>query len=330
MDRNELKEKAKKQIILAVIAGALLLLADLAVSMSNDGIEIKSSGGKSYMARPAEGEKAGNIYFRVEVQGDKEVFKKNVAVKLSPYGEVSRENNDEDSLKKEMTQEEQVDRQLKEIVNGFNENTEIKAVRLPDRLESGEKISWEKERSGNTAIITIFTMLTAALIYKNRFKALEKKQQMERDSVIRQLPEFVNRLVLLLNAGLVLNSAFEKSVEESIAFKNGEKDYFYSRMKDIYLTVSRANGSMYKEFRDFAKASGVKEVMRISNIINDNIHKGVELTQKLQAESELLWMNRKKSCEEKGRLAETKLTLPLMIFLMVLIVITVCPALLEL
>ncbi len=44
----------------------------------------------------------------------------------------------------------------------------------------------------------------------------------------------------------------------------------------------------------------------------------------------MLWLERKKSCEERGRLAETKLTLPLMIFLMVLIVITVAPALMEL
>ena len=73
----------------------------------------------------------------------------------------------------------------------------------------------------------------------------------------------------------------------------------------------------------------MKELVRISNIINDNVNKGVELTAKLQAESEMLWLNRKKSCEERGRLAETKLTLPLIIFLMVLIVITVAPALLE-
>ncbi|MFQ7012468.1 MAG: hypothetical protein ACLRTA_08070, partial [Clostridia bacterium] len=58
--------------------------------------------------------------------------------------------------------------------------------------------------------------------------------------------------------------------------------------------------------------------------------KGTGLTEKLQAESEILWMNRKKNCEERGRLAETKLTLPLVIFLLVLIVITIAPALLEL
>ncbi|MBQ3184719.1 MAG: hypothetical protein IJB54_01905, partial [Firmicutes bacterium] len=68
----------------------------------------------------------------------------------------------------------------------------------------------------------------------------------------------------------------------------------------------------------------------VSNIIEDNVNKGTELTGKLRSESDMLWMDRKKKCEEMGRLAETKLTLPLMLFLIVLIVITVAPALLEL
>ena len=93
---------------------------------------------------------------------------------------------------------------------------------------------------------------------------------------------------------------------------------------------------MNREFREFARAhrsaggDTAKELMRISNIISDNISKGVELTDKLQRESETLWLNRKRDCEERGRLAETKLTLPLTFFLLVLIVITVSPALLEL
>ena len=94
--------------------------------------------------------------------------------------------------------------------------------------------------------------------------------------------------------------------------------------------MKTANGSMYRELREFARKSGIKELIRVANIICDNVSKGTGLTEKLQAESEILWMNRKKNCEERGRLAETKLTLPLVIFLLVLIVITIAPALLEL
>ena len=74
----------------------------------------------------------------------------------------------------------------------------------------------------------------------------------------------------------------------------------------------------------------VSELMRVSGIIADNINKGAELNQKLERESEQLWLSRRLHAEEQGRLAETKMTLPLAIFLCVLIVITVAPAMLQL
>jgi hypothetical protein len=128
---------------------------------------------------------------------------------------------------------------------------------------------------------------------------------------------------------MVLNSALEKTIEESRVFE-AKNDYFSEKMEEMYSLVKNANGSMQQELRSFAKESGVKELMRISNIVSDNINKGVELAQKLQNENELLWIARKKSCEERGKLAETKLTLPLVIFLAVLIVVVVSPALIEL
>ena len=222
--------------------------------------------------------------------------------------------------------------ELRGIASELNSDKAVKKVKLPDSLASGEKISWEVEdkSSSNGIAIMAVTVLTAFCIYKKRFSVLEQQRRLQRESVMRQLPEFVNRLVLLLNAGLVLTSAFEKSVEESFVEDSKGDDYFYGKLREIYVLCTTTNASMHVEFRKMAKESGIRELTRVSNIISDNIRKGVELTGKLQAESELLWISRKKSCEEKGRLAETKLTLPLMIFLMVLIIITVAPALMEL
>ena len=144
------------------------------------------------------------------------------------------------------------------------------------------------------------------------------------------MPEFVNKLVLLLNAGLVLNTAFEITVEESLASQEKQSDYFSERLRRINTNMKEMNSPLQTEFRTFAKECGDTGVMRISNILSDNISKGVELTEKLQRESEVLWINRKRDCEERGRISETKLTIPLTIFLLVLVVITVSPALLEL
>lgn len=89
------------------------------------------------------------------------------------------------------------------------------------------------------------------------------------------------------------------------------------------------NSPFHKELAAFARRSGVRELMRVSNVINDNIDKGTELTGKLRREGDALWFARKKQSEEKGRLAETKMTLPLVMLLCVLVLITIAPAMMD-
>ena len=331
---DEAAAKARKSIIAVLAAGALLIATDMVFSSQGQSAGIVESGGSIYIVRPAEDQNPGHLVLRAEVSDGDKVIEKKIDLTMDPYEKESSEEkqDDGDGEAAGKRNREAVEMELRGIASELNSDKAVKKVKLPDSLASGEKISWEVEdKSGSNGIaIMAVTVLTAFCIYKKRFSVLEQQRRLQRESVMRQLPEFVNRLVLLLNAGLVLTSAFEKSVEESFVEDSKGDDYFYGKLREIYVLCTTTNASMHVEFRKMAKESGIRELMRVSNIISDNIRKGVELTGKLQAESELLWISRKKSCEEKGRLAETKLTLPLMIFLMVLIIITVAPALMEL
>lgn len=331
---DEAAAKARKSIIAVLAAGALLIATDMVLSSQGQSAGIVESGGSIYIVRPAEDQNPGHLVLRAEVSDGDKVIEKKIDLTMDPYEKESSEEkqDDGDGEAAGKRNREAVEMELRGIASELNSDKAVKKVKLPDSLASGEKISWEVEdKSGSNGIaIMAVTVLTAFCIYKKRFSVLEQQRRLQRESVMRQLPEFVNRLVLLLNAGLVLTSAFEKSVEESFVEDSKGDDYFYGKLREIYVLCTTTNASMHVEFRKMAKESGIRELMRVSNIISDNIRKGVELTGKLQAESELLWISRKKSCEEKGRLAETKLTLPLMIFLMVLIIITVAPALMEL
>lgn len=331
---DEAAAKARKSIIAVLAAGALLIATDMVLSSQGQSAGIVESGGSIYIVRPAEDQDPDHLVLRAEVSDGDKVIEKKIDLTMDPYEKESSEEkqDDGDGEAAGKRNREAVEMELRGIASELNSDKAVKKVKLPDSLASGEKISWEVEdKSGSNGIaIMAVTVLTAFCIYKKRFSVLEQQRRLQRESVMRQLPEFVNRLVLLLNAGLVLTSAFEKSVEESFVEDSKGDDYFYGKLREIYVLCTTTNASMHVEFRKMAKESGIRELMRVSNIISDNIRKGVELTGKLQAESELLWISRKKSCEENGRLAETKLTLPLMIFLMVLIIITVAPALMEL
>ncbi len=175
-----------------------------------------------------------------------------------------------------------------------------------------------------------FTLAVVMLwmLYKGRFYTVEKEEKRARESIIRELPQFINKMILLISAGVVLHTAFLKIVDDyEKSGKHGS--YFYMQLTQIGRAVRETNGSLCQELQQFAKRSGVKELIRISNILSDNLNKGADLSEKLKQENSLLWLARKQQSEEKGRLAETKLTLPLMILLLVLIMMTIAPAMME-
>ena len=356
MDEAALNRKAVKRIMAVITAGVLLLLFDLLVGFDFSTLRLMNSGSSMYLVRPVEGSSAGHISLKADIETENGNVTKDYELSLYPYAseKSSRAGGTPGSggssggnsgagggragtsgIAGSMSEEELLAYEMRSVINSLNDDQSAKRVTLPDRLKTGEKITWTAAKRTNTAAIAFAMIVLAVFIYRNRFEPLEKMRRARMDSVRRQLPEFVNRLVLLLGAGLVLSSAFERIVEESRQSAALAGDYFYMCMDGIYSKIKETNGSMEKEFRDFARSSehsgeGSRELMRISNIITDNISKGVELTDKLQSESETLWLSRKRSSEERGRLAETKLTMPLTVFLLVLVVVTVSPALLEL
>ena len=230
-----------------------------------------------------------------------------------------------------------INRRLLETIDQLTESNSSEKIQLPDVLEDGVEVQWYVGKTGNTALLIILFLFTILIVYFKRYDQINKEIKDGEASIIRDLPEFMNKLVLLLNAGLVVSTAFSKIVKDYEAFHQNEtqldikrnKRYLYEELCVIQKKVDQSNASLIKELKQFAQRSGVRELVRLTAVISDNWNKGSMLVEKLEGESELLWIRRKKSAEEKGRLAETKLTFPLMILLIVLIMVTIAPAFME-
>ena len=340
MNEEALTRKARRNILLIGVVGVMIILADLLLSMTGQTVSIQRENGRLFLIRPAAGEEAGHIGLDAEVQDGSETIRQHYDIRLEPE-RAEDEDGQEGSSREESSRTspaspstgELIRSQLRSLTAGLNEDTSRRKVPLPSALDSGQAIRWSRSRTGSTLLLTALTLILMVMVYRNRLQPIRRQQELQRQSVLRQLPSFINELVLLLGAGLVLSRAFEVVVEESMPGRDGEDesgDYFTSNIRSIYRSVKTTNAVLHEELQRFARSSGVSELMRVSGIISDNINKGAELTRKLERESEQLWLSRRLRAEEEGRLAETKMTFPLAIFLCVLIIITVSPALLQL
>lgn len=203
-------------------------------------------------------------------------------------------------------------------------------VVLPSHINDDISIQWSKgKRSILPVIFAIFGFGYLILFFK-RYDGLEKEFKIRKEAIIDDFPDFIDKLILLLNAGLVTDAALKKiAIDYKRYAAKHEKRPLYEGIVEMQKRIDETNTPMIKEIREFAIGSGVRELIRFAAIVEDNINKGSTLTEKLQGEGSLLWLGKKKRAEEKGRLVETKMTFPLVLLLMSIIMITTAPVLLE-
>ena len=96
---------------------------------------------------------------------------------------------------------------VKSAVRMINFDTTKDVVYLPSELAGGEKVRWEKYKVSDLPLIIAALIVTILLLVKNRYSGLEKEERMAKESILKELPEFINKIILLINAGVVINTA---------------------------------------------------------------------------------------------------------------------------
>ena len=216
------------------------------------------------------------------------------------------------------------------LVNSLNAGTGGDAVSLPGKTGSGLRLSWKKPQDMTVYALPVICAALFLWIFKRRYAFIDGDIKKFRESIRREFPDFLGKLILLLNAGMVATAAVEKIAEDYRWHRrSGEEKGFYEELCGIENRMHGSNTMLTVEFSDMASRSGQREIMRFSAILSDNIDKGSALAEKLMRENDMLWNLRKKRAEERGRVAETKLTFPMALQLLAVMLITVAPAAFE-
>lgn len=231
-------------------------------------------------------------------------------------------------LEKEETSREQEKRELSELLRqAQEEDPENEKIQLPTELE-GRRISWEENTPRTGWKIAMGSLLVAVAVFffqdRDLHDLVEKKKREER----RTYPEILQKLTLYLEAGLTVRSAFCRVAED---YERERK--CGGRCRDAYEEMLIATREIHMgvpegtAYENFGKRTGVREYVRLSTFLMQNLKKGSStLLQQLKEESaqaeELRMQNARKLSEE----ATTKLLLPMVMLLVVVMVMIMVPA----
>lgn len=159
-------------------------------------------------------------------------------------------------------------------------------------------------------------------------KTIESHKQ----EILLSLPSFINQLLLLLNSGMVLQEALIEiavNYEKQIREEKIKLDVFKPEYVDIYEESRRTGKSILYVFNNYCEDSQIKELNRVSKILIDSGRRGTDLCHKLSEEGDKLWEERKRIMLEKIRLSESKMSFPLGLLLIALMIIAAAPAMMQ-
>ncbi len=318
-----LRKKTVLQRYVIIAAAGIVMIFAVTVQHYEEASNIVIEGGSAKAVIRSD-DRSYDYEFKVKVKGEEA---QSVIVHIEPKSDEAAEVQEDKTEATEKTGDENPVN-YNALADAVSENPARNRIVLPAYTDDGRAVEWTYTRDYTWLVIIAATAAVFIAIYRSRFEKVEKEEKNAQSSILLELPSFINKNILLLNGGLVLTDAFERIVTEHQ--KNGERgNYFYERLNEIYINSKETNVPVEAQLSDFARNSGIREFIRIAAVISDNICKGTSLTESLENESAYLWFSRKKKAEELGRLAETKMTFPLVILLVILIMITIAPAMLE-
>lgn len=165
---------------------------------------------------------------------------------------------------------------------------------------------------------TLSILLPAAMI-----QDLHKKVQVREQEILLELPELLNKIVLLVGAGETVQKAIIQCVER----KREQSDHPLYREMLIMLAEWESGYSFQQGFENFSKRCAIQEVAIFTTTVLLNFRRGGnDFVMALKDLSRTLWDKRKNITRTRGEKASSKMVFPMVIVFMVVVVLIGSPA----
>ncbi len=216
-----------------------------------------------------------------------------------------------------LSAEEQLRRELQEMLDIGNEETSTQTEwQLPIEW-NGHEIYWQQVIGDNGLLICFASLGVSVLLYFCSDRDLEDKIRKRRDTLRREYPEIVHKLVLFAEAGMTVRGSFQKMADdyEEIAFSCNE------------LNAGRSETGVYERM---GKRIALQEYIRLGTLLSQNLRRGNKaLLARLREEADRASEEHLHRARKAGEEAGTKLLVPMVLQLAVVMVMIMVPVFLD-
>ena len=224
------------------------------------------------------------------------------------------------------TYREMLRHRIEELLHMQEERTESEDIMvLPDSVES-EPIVWREIIEDRSGYLLLLVLSAAGVLYWGSGRQLDRQLDQRKKELLLDYPEIVNKLVLYMGAGMTIRNAFIKMGEDYKKCRKERRRYVY---EEILITCNelQSGRSEMDAYDHFGKRCQMPVYMKLCTLLTQNIRKGSnDLLHMLRQEADSAFAERKSLAKKLGEEAGTKLLLPMMMMLCIVMVIIMIPA----
>jgi tight adherence protein C len=174
------------------------------------------------------------------------------------------------------------------------------------------------------AAFVFFGVLLPAVLFYAYDKQLDERIRERTRAMQLEFPEFLNKLVLLVNAGMTLHGAIQKIVREA---KKGNP--LYSELV-VVLNEINTGSPEAQAFECFSRRCRLQEITMFVGTLLQNLRKGNdELVPILRLQAAVCWESRKNLARKLGEEASTRLLFPMMLMFVAILIMLMAPAVMQ-
>lgn len=311
------REKKGRRLFLTVAVCANLLGA--VVTIARDGAGVDPEGYRIPK------EEAGILEEEYLVSVDGEEAER---LKVQIPGKETEETEEQEPVSEE-SEESTRQKELQKILDQYNlQKQDPDYYYLPSEWK-GRKLEWERPREHTGELLASMGLFAAFVVLLREAGEKQKRETERAEQLLMDYPSLVMKFALLIRAGMTARRTFQKIALDYKKQKPAKERFAYEAIAAACNEMDSGIAEA-EAYRRFGERCGQIKYKTFSTLLIQNLQKGSRrLADILEEEALEAWDERKRKARVLGEAAATKLLVPMIMMLAVVMAIIMIPAFLS-
>ena len=227
-----------------------------------------------------------------------------------------------------LTPEEKLHRELEDYLTATEKSgREEGEWKLPSQWK-GNEIRWSQKVEDNSLPVWAAAMAVTVLVYLLSDRDLHERLEKRKRSLQHAYPDLVHQMVLFVGAGMTVRGAFQR-VASDYEKKKADTEKTLPIYEEMTYTCRELQSGVSEgaAYEHFGRRTGQQEYIRLSTLLMQNLKRGNSaLLDRLREEADKAAEERLQRTKRLGEEAGTKLLVPMVLMLAVVMVMIMVPA----